>query len=280
VPPQALIVQGIFFDLGGTLFSSALAGAYVGIAVVVLVSISAPLAAAGNPATKLVQAAVFGIALVLVVFAGSELFTGNAMFMIQGLRAGSVTMSDLMGVWVASLFGNLVGSMAVAGIVNAGGTLAAGAANGRPGAGQALINTIVESKNSLTGGQLFWRSVLCNMLVCLALWMAGRASGDGAKLVVLWWPLLAFIGSGFEHSIANMTIYSLGVFGGTAEWGDLARNLLYTVPGNVVGGGILVGLGYAWLGGAKPAPAPADVDLATEPVLVTVPATNGAGARA
>src|SRR5690606_29078758 len=70
-----------------------------------------------------------------------------------------------------------------------------------------------------------------------------------AKLVVLWWALLAFIASGFEHSVANMTVFSLGVFQGTATWGELARNLIWTVPGNVVGGGLVVGLGYAWLGG-------------------------------
>ena len=80
--------------------------------------------------------------------------------------------------------------------------------------------------------------------------MAGRASSDGAKLAVLWWGLLAFVGSGFEHSVANMTVFSLAVFNHQAQWSDLARNLLYTVPGNVVGGAVLVGLVYSWLGRA------------------------------
>lgn len=260
------------------LFSAALAGAYVGVAVVVLISISAPLAAAGNPATKLVQAAVFGLALVLVVFAGSELFTGNAMFMLQGLRSGTVGVVDLAAVWAASLFGNLVGSVALAAVVNAGGTLNAGAAGGRPGPGQALVNSLVATKDALTGGQLFWRSVLCNMLVCLALWMAGRATSDTAKLVVVWWPLLAFIGAGFEHSVANMTIFSLGIFGGTAEWGELWRNLAYTVPGNIAGGGLVIGLGYAWLG--RPEPAAVEVDLAARPVLVDEPVRTAEPASA
>lgn len=245
------------------LFSSMLAGAYVGVAVVLLVSVAGPLAASGSPATKLVQGAVFGVALTLVVFAGSELFTGNAMFMLQGLAARTVTAADLALVWGASLAGNVVGSLAFAGLVNAGGTLSGGP-------GQGLVDTIVAAKNSATGPQLFWRSVLCNMLVCLALWMAGRATSDGAKLAVLWWALLAFIGSGFEHSIANATIFGLGILGGDAAWGDLWRNLAFTVPGNVVGGGLLVGLGYAWLG--RPAPArtpipeaPAEVDLGVTP---------------
>jgi nitrite transporter NirC len=156
-------------------------------------------------------------------------------------------------VWLASLLGNLAGSVTFAAMGHAGGTLRAGA--GAPG--EALVATIVQAKNAATGPELFWRSVLCNLLVCLALWMAARASGDAAKLVVLWWGLLAFIASGFEHSVANMTIFSLGALAGSATWADLLRNLAWTVPGNVVGGGLLVGLAYAWLAApAAPAPAP------------------------
>ncbi len=232
---------------------AALAGAYVGIAVVLLISVSAPLVASGNPAAKLVQGAVFGIALTLVVFAGAELFTGNAMVMLQGVRRGRVGWGDLSAVWVASLAGNIIGSIGLAAVVHAGGSLS--------GPGAELVAKITAAKDALDGGQLFWRAVLCNALVCLALWMATRAASDGAKLVVLWWPLLAFIASGFEHSVANVTVFALGVFEGSATWGQLARNLAWTVPGNIVGGGLLVGLLYAWLApGRRPAPVPAPAD--------------------
>jgi nitrite transporter NirC len=222
------------------LFGSVLAGAYVGIAVVLLVSLSAPLAASGSAATKIVQAAVFGVALTLVVFAGAELFTGNAMVMLQGLRARTVGAGDVGAVWGVSLLGNLVGSIALAAVVHGGGTLT--------GPGAELIATVTDAKAATAGPQLFWRSVMCNMLVCLGLWMASRVQSDAAKAIVLWWALLAFIGSGFEHSIANMTIFGLGILEGSATTGELARNLLWTVPGNVVGGGLVIGLGYAWLG--------------------------------
>ena len=82
------------------------------------------------------------------------------------------------------------------------------------------------------------------MLVCLAIWMAVRASTDGAKLAVLWWGLLGFIGAGFEHSIANMTMFGIGRLNSSATAGDFARNLAWTVPGNLVGGGLLVGVAY------------------------------------
>jgi nitrite transporter NirC len=252
------------------LVNAAFAGAYVGVAVVLLLSVAGPLAAGKSAATKLVQGSVFGIALTLVVFAGSELFTGNVMYMLQGLRAGKVKPTDLAAVWAASLFGNLVGSIGFAAMVNAGGTLGAGAAPGKLGAGEALVKSIVDSKNAATGGQLFWRSVLCNALVCLALWMAGRTKSDAAKLVVLWWALFAFIASGFEHSIANMTIFSLGIFEGHAQWADLFRNLAWTVPGNIVGGGLLIGVGYDFVGRGRDRTATAVpvIAAAEEPVPV------------
>src|SRR5215218_2809347 len=236
------------------LCSAVLAGAFVGVAVVLLASVSGPLLAAASPWTKLVQGAVFGIALTLVVFAGAELFTGNVMVMAHGLIARRVRWAAALAVLVVSLIGNFVGSVGFAVLVNAGGSLA--------GPGADLIATAVAAKDALTGTQLLWRAVLCNLLVCLALWMAARTRSDGAKLAVLWWALLAFIAAGFEHSIANMTLFSLGVFEGSATWAQLGRNLIWTIPGNMIGGGLLVGAVYAWIGSARPA---------AEPVAATTP---------
>lgn len=228
-----------------------LAGAYVGVAVVLLVMTSAAFIAAKAPSTKLVQGAVFGVALTLVVFAGAELFTGNVMVMLQGLMRRTVNAGDLALVWAGSLVGNLVGSIGFAALVNASGVLSTGALpSQKTTAFQAALGGITQAKAALTFGQLFFRSILCNMLVCLALWMAARATSDSAKLICLFWALLAFVASGFEHSVANMTIFGLGIFahapGATAA--ELTRNLLATVPGNIVGGGVLVGLAYGWIG--------------------------------
>jgi nitrite transporter NirC len=230
------------------LLSSALAGAYVGIAVVLLIMVGAPLLAAGHPMAKLVQGGVFGVALTLVVFAGAELFTGNNMVMLQGYLRRRTSALDVALVWGMSLVGNLVGSVGFAGLVNASGILTTGGLPGKPTPFTTALGGMATAKHGLTGGQLFFRALLCNLLVCLALWMAARAASDGAKLVVLWWGLLAFISSGFEHSIANMTTLSLAALVGVGSWGDLARNLVFTVPGNIVGGGVFVGLAYGWLG--------------------------------
>ena len=250
-------------DLPRYLVSSALAGTYVGIAVVLLVSLSAPLVASGSAAAKLVQAAVFGIALTLVVFAGAELFTGNATVMLQGWWRRTVRPAEVALVCGASLIGNIVGSMLLALTVHAGGTLT--------GPGAALVGSITSAKDAAAGPQLFWRAVLCNMLVCLALWMAARTRSDTAKLAVLWWALLGFIGSGFEHSVANVTTFSLAALEGSIGWGALVRNLAWTIPGNVVGGGLVIGLGYAWLTKPRTVVEAAEAPMA-EPALTATAA--------
>lgn len=232
---------------GRYFISAMLAGGYVGVAVVLLATAAGPLAASGSAATKLVAGAVFGVALTLVVFAGAELFTSNVMVMLTGVLSRRVSVRDLLVVNAGSLVGNFVGSLGFAAIVHASGALSAGAKKGSPAPAAAMISSLVKGKMAATDAQLFWRAVLCNMLVCLAIWMATRTKSDTAKLVVLFWGLLAFIASGFEHSIANMTIFSLAVFQQAASWSDLGHNLLLTVPGNVVGGVLVAGC-YALIG--------------------------------
>jgi nitrite transporter NirC len=236
-------------DLPRYLFAAALAGAFVGVAVVLLLSVGAPLVAAGSPLAKLAMGSVFGVALTLVVFAGGELVTGNMMVMTQTALGRRVSWSRAALVCGAALVGNFIGSLALALAVHGSGTFASG-----PGA--ELVAATVAGKDALSGPQLFWRAVLCNALVCLGLWMAARATSDTAKLIVLWWALLAFIASGFEHSVANMTTFAIAALSGSGDWSMLARNLLWTVPGNLVGGALLVGAGYAWLGQERPASAP------------------------
>lgn len=258
------------------LLSALLAGAFVGVAVVLLLTVAGPLVSGSSASAKLVEGAVFGIALTLVVFAGAELFTGVVMVSIQGVLRRQINVGQMLALWVASLVGNFVGSVGFAALVNASGVLNAGTKGATPPAA-ALLGRITAGKMAATDGQLFWRAVLCNFLVCLAIWMAGRTKSDAAKLICLWWALLAFIASGFEHSVANMTVFSLAIFGHAgAGWGDLFHNLALTVPGNIVGGGVLVGAVYAYLG--------RDVTARSEPVAgaaVQIPepelASAGAG---
>lgn len=250
------------------LVSALYGGAFVGVAVVLLISTSAPLVAQGAGGAKLTQAAVFGVALTLVVFAGAELFTGVVMVMLQGLMHRTVRLAEAAAVCAAAWIGNLVGSVLFARLVASSGVLSSGAPAGRTTTQMALLAGMVHTKSALTGGQLFLRAVLCNFLVCLGLWMATRASSDAAKLICLWWSLLAFIGSGFEHCVANMTVFALGLFrhvpGATVT--EMSRNLLFTTLGNVVGGGILVGLAYSYIGSSDRASHDELVELPDVPI--------------
>ena len=96
--------------------------------------------------------------------------------------------------------------------------------------------------------ELFFRAILCNALVCLAVWMGMRAKDETARLLLIFWCLFAFIGAGFEHSVANMTLLSIGLFlphdPHLVSWAGFARNLVVVTAGNIVGGALCIGLPY------------------------------------
>lgn len=220
---------------------SMLAGAYVGFGIILIFAIGAPLQAAGSAATKAVMGASFGVALTLVIFAGSELFTGNHLTMTVGALTRSVPPLAVAQVWIASFLGNLLGSMLLA-----FGVVASGLVGKAPAS--SFILAASAAKMGASASELFVRGVLCNILVCLAVWMGARAKSETARLVLIFWCLFAFIGAGFEHSVANMTLLSIGMLlphdPAAINWLGFARNLILVSAGNLAGGALLVGLPY------------------------------------
>jgi nitrite transporter NirC len=106
---------------------------------------------------------------------------------------------------------------------------------------------------------LFARGILCNWLVCLAIWTSARMTSDSAKCIVIFWCLYAFIASGFEHSIANMTLFSIALLAPhppTVTLGGMGWNLLWVTLGNIVSGAGIMGVGY-WAASRTPSAAPA-----------------------
>ncbi|MDQ0989486.1 formate/nitrite transporter family protein [Streptomyces sp. V3I7] len=231
---------------GRYLLLSSLAGAFIGVAGVLLLTVSGPLGAEHSAWTRLVQGVVFGVALILVVFAGSELCTGNVLPVVQGLSLRRVPVLGAAGVVVLSFLGNLIGSIVFAWLVHCAGVLDMVGVPGKPAPGSTLLTGMLTAKVHESTEALFFRGVLCNFLVCLAVWMVGRTRSEGAKIALIFWCLLAFVGSGFEHVVANMTYFSLGLFahipGVTVA--AFARDLLFVGLGNLVGGGLLVGVAY------------------------------------
>lgn len=243
---------------------AALAGAYLGFGITLIFSVGAPFAAEGSAALKLVMGVSFGIALTLVVFAGSELFTGNNMAGVIGALAGRITWSQVGTLFAWSLIGNLIGSLAMAWMVVQSGVVSAA-----PQA--ALIQKVAGIKMSLPAWELFLRGILCNWLVCLAVWTAGRTTSDSAKILLIFWCLFAFIGSGFEHSIANQSLLGLALFlphEAGVSWAGFGWNQTWVILGNIVGGGGFVG-GLYWLSSpVRLSDAPAMIEKGTAPVLI------------
>ena len=218
--------------------SSVLAGTYIGIGIALIFSVGAPLAGAGSIFLKPLMGISFGIALTLVVFAGAELFTGNNMFMTIGLLKKEVTLSEVLKVWIFSWVGNLIGSLVLAYLIVASGAISHTVD---------FIEKVAIAKMTMPALQLFLRGVLCNWLVCLALWTSSRTKSDTTKCILIFWCLFAFIACGYEHSIANMTILSMSLFaphGAGVSWLGFFYNMFYVTIGNIVGGSFFVGALY------------------------------------
>lgn len=189
--------------------------------------------------TRLLGGLAFSLGLVLVIVGGAELFTGNSLIVLA--RAdGKVTTGQLLRNWAIVYLGNLVGALGTALLVHLSGALS----------GDVLAATaigIADAKLALPMGEAFFRGILCNVLVCLAVWMCFAAHSVSGKVMVIIFPIAAFVALGFEHSVANMFLLPMGMLeAGTFDLAGAARNLLIVTAGNIVGGGVLVALTY-WL---------------------------------
>lgn len=223
----------------GYFIGSMLAGMYVGFGILLIFSIGGPLSASQSPVVKLVMGLSFGIALSLVIMAGSELFTGNVMTMGAALLRKTATFRDTLQLLLACWAGNLAGS-ALLGWMYAMTGLATGSTAD-------LIAKTSAVKMTLSFPQLFFRAVLCNVLVCLAVWCGYRLKEEIARLVMIFWCLFAFISSGYEHSIANMTLLTVGLLLPDHPELTLAGyvwNLLVATAGNIVGAIVFLALPY------------------------------------
>jgi len=198
---------------------------------------------------KLVGACVFPGGLAMVLLAGSELFTGNTMILISVVHKETAVGAMLKN-WGVVFVGNFVGAVLVSLAVVYGGTLGLFS----NGAAQSAVNTAA-AKVSLSFGDAFIRGIMCNFLVCIAVWIATGAQTAGAKVAGLFFPIMLFVLSGYEHSVANMYYVPVGLFAKNVyevtannevlNWGSfIVKNLLPVTLGNIVGGGVIVGLGY------------------------------------
>lgn len=209
--------------------------------------------------TKLLGGLAFSLGLILVIIAGAELFTGNNLIMM-GFGSGVVTYKQLLKNWGVSYLGNFIGSIFIVGLMYFSNQWMI--KDYLLGAKAVLI---AADKVNLTFTEAFVRGILCNLLVCLAVWLCFSARTVVGKVSAIIFPITAFVASGFEHSIANMYFIPMGIIlkGNSnvmnkvlevAPDANLSRlnitgllgNLLPVTLGNIVGGAVLVAAIY-WL---------------------------------
>jgi formate/nitrite transporter len=242
--------QFILGILGGAFIALAAEGSNVAIHTISSVGLS-----------KALAGAIFSAGLMMVVIAGAELFTGNCLMVLSCSERKTGWLAMLKN-WLFVYLGNFVGAMIVVLLI-----LHSGQLDFSKGLLGGFTIKIAVNKTTMTFGNAFVMGILCNWLVCLAIWMSAGAKDIAGKLLAIFFPIWLFVTSGFEHSIANMyyipagilakanpdwvkAAVSLGVAPGKIDalnWGTfITKNLIPVTLGNIIGGGLFVGMVY-WL---------------------------------
>lgn len=231
-----------------------LAGAYIAFGACLATMVSHDAAKyVGLGITKVITGAVFSLGLMLVVIAGAELFTGNNL-MLMSVLDKKAALNKMLFKWFIVFFANFIGTMFVAslyyhtGLWKSGDNMAVG------------VNALklANFRMNLTFMEAFSRGILCNWLVCLAVWLAFASRDVVGKIFACFFPIMAFVASGFEHCVANMYFVPFGIFLKSSglinvegldltnlTWGNFViKNLIPVTLGNIIGGAILVGCVY------------------------------------
>ena len=217
----------------------------------------------GFAITKLLGGAAFSVGLMLVILAGAELFTGNSL-MIVSLSYKKVKIKDLFYNWGVVYVANFIGAVLIVYIIWKSGLLD----YGKYSVESAAIK-IAAGKVNLEWSEAFYRAVACNWLVCLAVWLAFASKDVVGKIFSIFFPIMVFVASGFEHCIANMYFIPIGIISkhnpsavasasamgmslDSLTWsGFVTNNLIPVTLGNIVGGVVFVGFAYFLAYGAN-----------------------------
>ena len=186
---------------------------------------------------KILQGVSFAAALSLVVFAGAELFTGNVFVMTAGVALKEIKVKDAVNLCLYCYLGNFAGSILIAALFLWTGYL--------QGPVLEAAHVAMSAKTEPMFWELLVRGILCNVLVCAGVWCMYRLQTESGKLIMIFWCIYVFVVCGFEHSIANMTLFSLEVMNGVSRTDFIAMllNLIATTLGNIIGG-MALSLGY------------------------------------
>jgi nitrite transporter NirC len=241
---------------------SMLAGMYLTIVVLIYWSLTNNLH--DSPFGKVIASAFFGVGLSIIVFTNSELFTSNNMYLAVSSGAHRTTWRQTAWLWTACWLGNLAGALLLSLLL-----LGAGVLGDLPADHALHLGAL--HKAHQTAAVIFFKGILANWVVCLAVWIALRVKEDIAKIAVMILVVFIFLYLGFEHSIANMGTFLMSILGGgSLTIADAAFNLIFSTAGNIVGGGLFVGLAYQYLSPGEQASAATSAIAAA--AVVTHPA--------
>ena len=212
-----------------------LAGAFIGLGAVAYTAVMTGVDASFGPA-KLLGGMIFSLGLFLVIIGGAELFTGTAL-MVMAAVDRRITVGQLLRSWSVVYAGNVTGAGLLALVFGLSGLF-----DGQMGETAAKIP---QAKAALLPIEALARGALCNALVCLAVWLSFAARTAAGKILVILWPISAFVLLGLEHSVANMYFFPQGWLAGSqVTFKDAAANLVWVTLGNVIGGAGGVALAY------------------------------------
>jgi formate transporter len=223
-----------------------LAGGFIGLGALYFTLVTSD-SSLSFAASRLLGGLTFSLGLILVVVAGAELFTGNNL-LIMAWASHRITTNELMRNWLIVYLANFAGALGLVLLV-----FLSGHWQMEDGAVGTNAVTIAAAKVGLSFAEAFFKGILCNILVCLAVWLALAARSVVDKVFAVIFPISAFVAAGFEHSIANMYFIPLGILlkdripvsgAENLSWSGLWSNLVPVTLGNIVGGGVMVALVY------------------------------------
>lgn len=221
------------------IMGSAIAGFQIGIGALAMGLSISVFKEVGFGLEKITNGLIFSLALSLVMMAGGELFTGNVLVMCIGSLKNKLSKAEAIKITCLSYFGNLIGSVLIALIY-----IGTGAKDGK------IVKALFDlsmTKVSYDVFPILFKGIMCNVLVCLAVFCCFKMKTEIGKLVMIIWCILPFVGLGFEHSVANMSIFSIGLlFSRELTLGMIVYNLIPCTIGNIIGG-LMVALGYYYM---------------------------------
>ena len=237
-------------SISKTLVLAFLAGAYIALGglLAIMLGGGSPGIGAENPGfQKFLMGAAFPIGLILCAIAGADLFTGNTAYFIPPVMSRRLKVSQMLRNWTLVYIGNFIGALFVAYCM----TYLTGLFESAPWHDSLL--KIADAKTGNPFYKTFLKGVGANWLVALAMWLSFAASDIHGKIAAIWFPVMAFVAMGFEHSVANMYFIPTAIFyGSPVSWSEfILSNLIPATLGNIAGGGVMVGWMYWYVYGEK-----------------------------